>query len=117
MAEFCKECFKKQIAIPSDNITDDMLMMSAAYDICEGCGEYKQMVVGVEDNPIDKAFKKITKYLSENNPRIVDVVEEIGISLYNKDGSFRTVLEILSEIRDKYVDRGDVNAKSVDSEN
>ena len=24
-----------------------MLMMSAAYDICEGCGEYKPMVVGV----------------------------------------------------------------------
>ena len=47
MAEFCKECFKSRVAVPSDNITDDMLMMSAAYDICEGCGEYKPMVVGV----------------------------------------------------------------------
>ena len=47
MAELCKECFKRNIVVPSDNITDDMLMMSAAYDICEGCGEYKQMVVGV----------------------------------------------------------------------
>lgn len=48
MAEFCKECFKRKIAVPSDGITDDMLMMSAAWDICEGCGEYKPMVVGVE---------------------------------------------------------------------
>ena len=48
MAEFCKECFKRSVAVPSDNITDDMLMMSAAWDICEGCGEYRPMVVGVE---------------------------------------------------------------------
>ncbi len=48
MAEFCKECFKRWVAIPSDGITDDMLMMSAAWDICEGCGEYRPMVVGVE---------------------------------------------------------------------
>jgi hypothetical protein len=48
MAEFCKECFKRSVAVPSDGITDDMLMMSAAWDICEGCGEYKQVVVGVE---------------------------------------------------------------------
>lgn len=118
MAEFCKECFKECVCIPSDGITDDMLMMSAAYDICEGCGEYKPMVVGVEvkDNPIDEAFKKITKYLSETNPRIIDVVEEVGINLYNEDGSFRTIFEILSEINEKYVDRGDVDAENIDSE-
>lgn len=116
MAEFCKECFKSKVAVSSDNITDDMLVMSEGFGICEGCGEYKQIVVGVEDNPIDRAFKKTTKYLSENNPRIIDVLEEIGISLYNEDGSFRTVFEILSEIRDKYVNRGDVDAESVNSE-
>ena len=116
MAEFCRECFKRSVAVPSDNITDDMLVMSEAYDICEGCGEYKQVVVEVKDSPIDEAFKKITKYLSENNPRIVDVVEECGISLYNEDGSFRTVFEILSEISEKYVDRGDVDAESINSE-
>ena len=114
MAEFCKECFKSKVAVPSDGVTDDMLMMSAVWDICEGCGEYKPMVVGVRhENPVDEAFKKITKYLSENNPRIVDVIEEVGINLYNEDGSFRTVFEILSEISEKYVDRGDVDAESV----
>lgn len=56
MAEFCKECFKSKVVVPSDNITDDMLMMSAAYDICEGCGEYKQMVVGVENKYETKWF-------------------------------------------------------------
>ena len=59
MAEFCKECFKKKIAVPSDGITDDMLMMSEAYDICEGCGEYKQVVVEVKD--INSEFKSFIK--------------------------------------------------------
>ena len=113
MAEFCKECFKRKIAVPSDNITDDMLVMSEVYDICEGCGEWKQVVIEVKDNPIDEAFKKITKYLSENNPRIVDVLEEVGINLYNEDGSFKTIFEILSEISEKYVDRGDVDAADI----
>ena len=116
MAEFCKECFKRKIAVPSDNITDDMLVMSETYDICEGCGEYKQVVLYVRhENPVDEAFKKITKYLTENNPIIMDVVEEIGINLYNEDGSFRTIFEILSEISEKYVDRGDIDTESVDS--
>lgn len=48
MAEFCKECFKKNILTSSDNIADSQLMLSAAWDICEGCGEYKQIVVGIE---------------------------------------------------------------------
>lgn len=48
MAEFCRECFKRSVAVPSDNITDDMLVMSDAYDICEGCGEYKQVVLRVK---------------------------------------------------------------------
>lgn len=48
MSEFCKECFKRSVAIPSDGITDDMLMMSAAYDICEGCGEMKSVVLKVK---------------------------------------------------------------------
>lgn len=47
MAEFCKECFKSKVAVPSDNITDDMLVMSEVLDLCEGCGEWKQVVVGV----------------------------------------------------------------------
>lgn len=59
MAEFCKECFKRSIAVPSDGITDDMLVMSEAYDICEGCGEWKQVVVGVKDP--DSTFKSFIK--------------------------------------------------------
>jgi hypothetical protein len=52
MAEFCKECFKKKIAIPSDNITDDMLVMSEQLDFCEGCCEWKPVVIGVRDKQI-----------------------------------------------------------------
>ena len=49
MAEFCKECFKEFIAVPSDNITDDMLVMSEGLDWCEGCEEWKPVVLGVKD--------------------------------------------------------------------
>lgn len=63
MAEFCKECFKECVCIPSDGITDDMLMMSAAWDICEGCGEYKPMVVGVESK--FKSFIKDPLHLDD----------------------------------------------------
>ena len=47
MAEFCKECFKRVIAVPSDGITDDMLVMSEEVDFCEGCGEWKPVVIEV----------------------------------------------------------------------
>ena len=49
MAEFCKECFKKKIIVPSDNITDDMLVMSEELDFCEGCAEWKSVVIGVRE--------------------------------------------------------------------
>jgi hypothetical protein len=45
MAEFCKECFKRSVAVPSDGITDDMLVMSEELDFCEGCGEFKSVVL------------------------------------------------------------------------
>lgn len=48
MAEFCKECFKRSVAIPSDGITDDMLVMSDWLDLCEGCGEMKSVVLEVK---------------------------------------------------------------------
>lgn len=52
VAEFCKECFKKKIATPSDNITDDMLVMSEELDFCEGCAEWKPVVIEVKDKQI-----------------------------------------------------------------
>lgn len=50
MAEFCKECFKRSVAVPSDGITDDMLVMSDWLDLCEGCGEWKSVVLEVKWN-------------------------------------------------------------------
>ncbi len=73
MAEFCKECFKEKIAVPSDNITDDMLMLSAAWDICEGCGEYRPMVVGIETRSVfqdikDELIGSVNSYSSVIQP-------------------------------------------------
>ena len=47
MAEFCAKCFMKKIAIPSDNITEDMLIMTDESELCEGCCEIKPVVVRV----------------------------------------------------------------------
>lgn len=48
MAEFCKECFKRSVAVPSDGIIDNMLVMSDWLDVCEGCGEFKSVVLEVK---------------------------------------------------------------------
>ena len=47
MAEFCKECFKRKLTVPSDGITDEMLVVSEDVDFCEGCGEWKPVVLYV----------------------------------------------------------------------
>ena len=49
MAEFCKECFKNQIAVSSDKITDNMLELSDILDLCEGCGAYKPIVIQIKE--------------------------------------------------------------------
>lgn len=79
MAEFCKECFKSKVAVPSDNITDDKLMLSAAYDICKGCGKYKPMVVGVEHKSV---FEDIKDRLQEFKNVDDAIVKAIIESLY-----------------------------------
>ena len=56
MAEFCKDCFvkicggsEKEIAALSDEL-----------DLCEGCGEYKHVVVDVwpRRDPVDMSWLK-----------------------------------------------------------
>jgi hypothetical protein len=92
MAEFCKECFKRSVAIPSDRITDDMLMMSAAYDICEGCGEYKPVVVGVKEK---SAFQNIKDELRETVRSYSSVMQPINM---------RAIVEAICDICDELSD-------------
>ena len=79
MAGFCKDCFKSKVITPSDDITDDILMMSAAYDICEGCGEYKPMVVGIEHKSVFEDIKDKLQELKNVDDAIVKTIIE---SLY-----------------------------------
>ena len=46
MAEFCKECFKRCI---EPGALDEHIVVSNDEDFCEGCGEFKQVVI--EYNP------------------------------------------------------------------
>ena len=43
MAEFCKDCY---IAICGGS-ENDKIILSKELDLCEGCGEYKRVVVSV----------------------------------------------------------------------
>lgn len=56
MAEFCKSCFKKL----NPNLKDKKLILSKDTNMCEGCGDWKPVVVRVEDN--NSLFKKIFRY-------------------------------------------------------
>lgn len=51
MAEFCKECFIKKIIVPSDSVSEDMLIMSKYSKLCEGCCGWKPVVVGIKGKP------------------------------------------------------------------
>lgn len=50
MAEFCKDCY---IAICGGS-ENDKIKLSKELDLCEGCGEYKRVVVSVR--PTFKSF-------------------------------------------------------------
>ena len=47
MAEFCKECWKKINGIDNGKVG---YRLSKELDLCEGCGEYKRVVVELRRN-------------------------------------------------------------------
>ena len=59
MAEFCKECWKKM-----NNFNDDSIryVLSIELELCEGCGEYKRVVIDERpSNIIYYLFEKLIK--------------------------------------------------------
>lgn len=44
MAEFCLDCFKRLF---TDDYTDDQIIVSDDLDICEGCADFKQVVIKI----------------------------------------------------------------------
>jgi len=46
MAEFCKECFKELLF---NDYEDTQIILSGDLDLCEGCGEFKQVVIRIID--------------------------------------------------------------------
>lgn len=57
MAEFCKECYVK-ICGGNEN---DKFVLSRELDLCEGCGEYKQVVVRIKPKNILKRLFKFNR--------------------------------------------------------
>ena len=46
MAEFCKECF---IKIEPEYVKNKELILSEDDDLCEGCGQFKPVVIDIKD--------------------------------------------------------------------
>lgn len=44
MAEFCKDCFKELLC---NDYEDYQLILSEDLDLCEGCADFKQVVVKI----------------------------------------------------------------------
>ncbi len=53
MAEFCLDCWNK---INETNDEESKFVMSKELDFCEGCGEWKYVIVSEKKNFWDKAF-------------------------------------------------------------
>lgn len=74
MAEFCKECFVRELMLEQDKRDYKLgklkLEMSEDCDYCEGCGKLKRYVIGDNKEPIsDEASNKTVKtYSSKDNP-------------------------------------------------
>lgn len=49
MAEFCKDCFEKYLT-PDRSVVDHVIL-SKDPELCEGCGEYKPVVVRISKLP------------------------------------------------------------------
>lgn len=47
MAEFCLECFKKDI---DETAKDSDIILSDHVEFCEGCAELKRIVVEIKSN-------------------------------------------------------------------
>ena len=46
MAEFCLDCWNRIMGI---NDSSDKYIISKDLDLCEGCGEYKHVIVRIKD--------------------------------------------------------------------
>ena len=44
MAEFCKDCF---LRLFPDDYKDEQIIVSEDLDICEGCADFKQVVIKI----------------------------------------------------------------------
>ncbi len=59
MAEFCLDCWNKLNEI---NDSPRRYVISRELDLCEGCGEYKRVIVA------ERLWSRVQKYLSKTVP-------------------------------------------------
>lgn len=55
----------KKITVPSDNIADDMLVMTDEAELCEGCCGWKPVVIEVKQRTTKKKKPRCNKCIHE----------------------------------------------------
>lgn len=73
MAEYCKECAEKVLGIPREQLTH--ARFSREPDLCEGCGEYKRVLVRLPTkklvtNVVKRTYKFRVTFRSGNTDTI-----------------------------------------------
>jgi len=66
MAEFCLDCFNEMNVRRYDGrpYSEDEVTLSWDLDLCEGCGEWKPVVVSLRPEPlVGKFIKKLSRLL------------------------------------------------------
>lgn len=58
MAEFCVDCWNK---INGSNYSENEVQTSECLDLCEGCGEYKNVIIEIKERKtiFDWLFRKM----------------------------------------------------------
>lgn len=52
MAEFCKDCASKSLGLSKEEIR--RAVFSREPDLCEGCGEWRPVLIEIKDNRLPK---------------------------------------------------------------
>lgn len=84
MAEYCRECAEKYLGIPREQLTH--AKFSRELDLCEGCGEYKRVLVRLPTkklvtNVVKRPYKFRVTFRSGNTGTITVRAESLDAAV------------------------------------
>lgn len=84
MAEYCRECAEKYLGIPTEQL--ERAKFSRELDLCEGCGEYKRVLVRLPakklvTNVVKRPYKFSVTLRSGNKTTITVYAESLDAAV------------------------------------